>query len=186
MARWTPTVLQLQLHVWTDHEGPACCCAGLCLLTDCIRVSATRCQRTTRQCSMDCSGARTTHLCGGVQAQLEPMEPLLEEEETALPDRVTSASFTSRTGAGDSAPMADGTAGLRRSSAGSAVSAVLPVAALPPPSIVSMDAASGALASTGLASVGHHDTAGVAASVGGAVSDAGVQRDRCMHLCFRP
>lgn len=169
------------------------------MLTDCILfehwwqdkdtsegVSATRCQRTMRQCSMDCSDARTTPLCGGVQAQLEPMEPLLEEEETALPDRVTSASFTSRTGAGDSAPMAplDGTAGLRRSSAGSAVSAVLPVAALPPPSIVSMDAASGALASTGLASVGHHDTAGVAASVGGAVSDAGVQRGRSMHLCL--
>lgn len=126
-------------------------------------------------------------MCGGVQAQLEPMEPLLEEEEAALPDRVTSASFTSRTGAGDSAPMPplDGTAGLRRSSAGSAVSAVLPVAALPPPSIVSMDAASGALASTGLASVGHHDTAGAAASFGGAVSDAGVQRGRRLHLCSR-
>lgn len=108
----------------------------------------------------------------------------MEEEEVGQPDRVASASFTSRTAAGDSAPIhtADGTAGLPRSSAGSAVSAALPAAAPPPPSVVSMDAASGALASFGLP-----DVIGAAASVGGPVSDAGAPPElpRCLHALFR-
>eukprot|EP00892_Ulva_mutabilis_P009609 jgi/Ulvmu1/701/UM010_0073.1 len=104
------------------------------------------------------------------QAQLEPMEPLLEEEETGHADRVASTSFTSRTAAGDSAPMAaaDGAAGLPRSSADSGVSAALPVAAPPPASVVSMDTVSGALASVGVP-----DVAGGASSVGAPLSEAG-------------
>lgn len=117
-----------------------------------------------------------------MQAQLEPMEPLMEEEELPPPDRTTSASFTSRTGAGDSAPIAppDGAAGLPRSSASSAVSAAFPLGGPPAPSIVSMDAASGALASTG-----HADAPGIAASIGAPVSEAGAARRPCSRRCAR-